>query len=368
MNSNSEQRPLLQYDGKIGEIYGIFLKNLLLTLITFGIYRFWAISRMRRYVWSRMQFQGNRFEYTGKGGELFKGYLLAIGAFVGIFVVAVVLSAILQRVTGSRALGGLPIFAAYLFLVVVGMGAHFSAQRYRLSRTLWCGIRGGMSGSALRYGVMALLYGLLCVVTLGQMTPWTMMRLAERRINASSFGSERFHFEGRAGQLYLAFVGTFIAVIVLFGVLLAIFIKSLGALFTSELANGAGRHALSGHAVVALIAFYFLFLVGALLIQCFYAALVARHVTGNTTLGTQLRFASRVTGPRLLGLMLGNLALVFCTLGLAYPIALHRALRFTAEMVRVEGSIDPQALAQSSERMPRTGEGMLNLLDHGSML
>ena len=66
------------YDGRLSELYAIFIPNLLLTIVTLGVYRFWAITRMRRYLWSRFVFLGERFEYTGTGGELFRGFLLAM--------------------------------------------------------------------------------------------------------------------------------------------------------------------------------------------------------------------------------------------------------------------------------------------------
>jgi uncharacterized membrane protein YjgN (DUF898 family) len=361
MHANRAQQPLLQYDGKVGEIYAVFLKNLLLTIITFGIYRFWAVSGMRRYVWSHMKFQGERFEYTGTGGELFKGYLIALGVIIGGFVVAMILSGVLTKVTGNPLIGALPIIAAELFVAVVALGAYFSAQRYRLSRTLWCGIRGGMSGSALRYGVTALGYGLLGILSLGQLFPWITVRLAERRINASSFGSERFHFEGRAGKLYLAFLATFAGIVVLLAVLGAIFFSSFMALY----GHGLQGQPPSANAVLAILLFYVLFIVGALLIQCAYLALVSRHIIGNTTLGSQLQFSSGVTAVGLLGLMAGNLAWIFLTFGLGTPFALHRSLRFTAAVLFVQGSVDPAVLLQNAEKMPRTGEGALNVLDHG---
>jgi uncharacterized membrane protein YjgN (DUF898 family) len=365
MNALDQKQPLLSYDGKIGELYGIFIKNLLLQISTLGIYRFWAATNNRRYIWSRTRFQGERFEYTGTGGELFKGFLLAIAIMFGAIAGAVILSAILRAITGSAALAFLPILVLYLVIAVVAAGAYFSAQRYRLSRTQWCGIRGGMTGSSWVYGVYVSLYSLLCIITLGQMVPWVSMRLAERRINASSFGSLPFHFEGRAGALYGTFVGTFLGVVALFGVLGAVLLKSIVAL------RPIGHAPLKAHDPAALaifgsvVLFYVLFIVGSLLIQCFYLALVTRHVMGNTTLGAQLRFGSSVTAGRLLGLMLGNLAIIVFTLGLGLPIVVHRVMRFAADTLQVSGQLDPQTLGQNDQTPPRTGEGMLNLLDHG---
>src|SRR5918995_781358 len=64
----------LQYDGRIGALYWIFIKNLLLNIITLSIYRFWGKTNIRRYAWSHTSLQDQRFEYTGRGGELFVGF------------------------------------------------------------------------------------------------------------------------------------------------------------------------------------------------------------------------------------------------------------------------------------------------------
>src|SRR5271166_2072668 len=87
----------LQYDWRVGEIYPIFLLNLLLTIVTLGIFRFWAVTRLRRYLWSRAAFQDQRLTYTGTGGELFVGFLLAGLVLVGLGIVAVALAYVLRQ-------------------------------------------------------------------------------------------------------------------------------------------------------------------------------------------------------------------------------------------------------------------------------
>jgi uncharacterized membrane protein YjgN (DUF898 family) len=50
----------------------------LLTVLTLGIYRFWARTRLRRYIWSAIDAGGDSFEYTGTGLEKFLGFLIAL--------------------------------------------------------------------------------------------------------------------------------------------------------------------------------------------------------------------------------------------------------------------------------------------------
>jgi uncharacterized membrane protein YjgN (DUF898 family) len=61
----AQVRPVLVYDGDVGDLFGVYLLNLIFSILTFGIFRFWAITRLRRYLWSHMRFENTRFTYTG---------------------------------------------------------------------------------------------------------------------------------------------------------------------------------------------------------------------------------------------------------------------------------------------------------------
>lgn len=67
-----------EYDGRIGELYKIYLVNIFLGLITLGIYHFWGKTRMRRYITHSTMLLKDRFEYTGTGGQLCLGFFVAI--------------------------------------------------------------------------------------------------------------------------------------------------------------------------------------------------------------------------------------------------------------------------------------------------
>ena len=97
-------------------------------------------------------------------------------------------------------------------------------------------------------------------------------------------------------------------------------------------------------------------------------ALFERHVVGNTSLGA-VRFASSMRGRGLLGLVVGNLLIAVFTLGLGYPVILHRNTRFLVGTRWREGQVDPAGLLQSTMASPRFGEGLYQQLDtSGGML
>lgn len=369
----SQPSPALRYDGKVGELYGIFLLNLLLTIVTLGIYRFWAMARVRRYLWSRLQFQGRRLEYTGTGGELFLGFLLAGLILLGLFAVTLGLAYILAQV--SPALAVLAIIALYVLLIILAEAARFSAQRYRLTRTVWSGIRGGMEGSAFAYGARVFLYRILTALTLMQLIPWVSVRLAERRINASSFGNVKFHFEGRAGQLYLPFLLTLLITGVLFAAIaagvywtaqdaVALMIAAAQTHDPSTLQGPEAGAIIAKGVAVALIGFV-AFGFAAALLACWYSALFIRHIAGRTNLAS-INFSSTMTGRGLLWLFVGNFLILLVTFGLGFPFIVQRSMKFTARNLLHTGRLDETILQQSTLAYPRTGEGMFQQLDAGA--
>jgi len=372
--STSARSPALTYDGQLGELYGIFLMNLLWTVLTLGIFRFWAITRIRRYLWSRTRFQGERFEYTGTGGELFVGVLLAILMLIGAVVVTGVLFAALYAIW--HPLGAVAVLLLYGGLFVVAAGAVFSAQHYKLSRTVWAGIRGGMTGSMLAYGLRSVLYAILAGLTLFQMLPWRSIRLAEQRINASSLGNLRFRFQGRARDVYGPFLLTLLGALALLALVAAgawTVVQGYLPAIQAAMAQRGGAGPTPADLMLfqrltwVAIGAFVLFSMGSVLINLWYVALFERHVIGRTTLGP-LRFSSTLTGRGLLWLSLVNAVVLLVTLGLGFPVVLQRTMRFLARNLWVSGALDLPALEQGTTQEPRLAEGLFQLLDGGGAI
>ena len=87
-----------------GRLFGLLVKNAVLTFITLGIYRFWARAALRRYWWGSITIAGDPLEYTGTGLELFIGFLMFLGIMLP-FGVLYGLTALLQA--GSPIAGAL---------------------------------------------------------------------------------------------------------------------------------------------------------------------------------------------------------------------------------------------------------------------
>lgn len=164
---------------------GIVVKGTLLSLATFGIYRFWYITNLRRYFWSRTTVAGSAGEYTGRGKELFLGFLVALAILIPVYVGLFALGFAYEPLAPFAA----PI--SFVFLFLLGQYAIFRGRRYRASRTLWRGIRLGQDGSAVTYMAMATGWWLLTIVTLGLAFPYMRASLERYRINHTLIGESR---------------------------------------------------------------------------------------------------------------------------------------------------------------------------------
>jgi uncharacterized membrane protein YjgN (DUF898 family) len=367
----------LAYDGRLGELFGIFFVNLLLSIVTLGFYRFWAKTRMRRYIWSRVSLNGDAFEYTGTGGELFIGFLIV----VGFFFVATIGKTVIELASPPDS--PLPAVAALLFALVVVyliFVARYAAQRYRLTRTLWRGIRGGMTGSAWAWGFKAMLLGILTAITLGFAGPWAQMRLLDDRTNNSYFGDAKAAMHTSSVPLYVAFlVGiaiTMLGIAVIAAILIGILAGSgVGAEFL-DIVNQSGDAAEANRRGEELgrehwglfLGLIFTFDISVIVLSLvafsqYYVAML-REITAKLTLA-ELRFGTSVTVGRIIRLALINVLVYLFTLGLGLPIVIHRSIRFMTDNIQVYGEIEGSQVTHADLPRPRYGEGLLEAFDPG---
>src|SRR5262245_5944118 len=75
-----------RFSGSGGEYFRIWIVNLLLSVITLGIYSAWAKVRRMHYFYGNTHFAGDVFEYHGRPIQILKGRLIAFGVFMVYFI------------------------------------------------------------------------------------------------------------------------------------------------------------------------------------------------------------------------------------------------------------------------------------------
>jgi uncharacterized membrane protein YjgN (DUF898 family) len=186
----------VQFLGQEAAYWRLRLKGAALLVLTLGIYRFWFATDVRRYLWSNTEIGGETLEYTGLATELLGGFLLAI-AIVGPLYTAIATAA-LALDTATAAIAAIGI----LLLVLLSQFALFRARRYRLTRTVFRGVRFDQHGSAWRYAIFALLWWTLAVLTLGLAYPWAQASLQRFKMRHTSYGDLPGSFAGSGAALF----------------------------------------------------------------------------------------------------------------------------------------------------------------------
>jgi uncharacterized membrane protein YjgN (DUF898 family) len=184
------------FAGRRPDFRRLVMRGALLELITVGFYRFWLATDMRRHLWSNTSVGGDAPEYTGTAKELFIGFLFAMAILVPIYLAYFLLGIEAER---YKEWASTPLFLFfYLFLQF----AVYRARRYRLTRTVWRGVRFNMGGSGWNFAWRAGLWSLVTSFTFGIALPWRQASLERYKMRHTGYGNLAARFEGTGGQLF----------------------------------------------------------------------------------------------------------------------------------------------------------------------
>ncbi len=186
----------IAFTGERPEFRRVAMRGALLELVTLGFYRFWLATDIRRHLWSHTQVHGDTAEYTGTAKELFIGFLVAMAILVPVYVAYFFAGLEAERV---QAFASIPLIA---FLFVFTQFALYRARRYRMTRTVWRGVRFSMGGSGWSYAWRSALWGLWAAVTLGLALPWRAAALERFKMRHTAYGTLQGSFEATGGQLF----------------------------------------------------------------------------------------------------------------------------------------------------------------------
>lgn len=175
----------------------LLVRGAILLVVTLGIYRFWFATDVRRFLWSNTEIAGESLEYSGTAFELLLGFLIAVAILVplyaGFFLTALDLG-LLGRLSG---------LLAFATLFILGQYALYRARRYRLTRTIYRGLRFHQEGSAWGYAFRAVGWWALTILTLGLAYPFQLASLERYKMGRTFYGNLPGHFAGSAWVLFL---------------------------------------------------------------------------------------------------------------------------------------------------------------------
>jgi uncharacterized membrane protein YjgN (DUF898 family) len=332
---------------------GLSLKNGLLNIVTLTLYRFWGKTEVRRRIWSSTYLNDEPFEYTGRGVELFIGFLLAVVVLGLPFLVAVFGAQFLGPAAAAAILLPLYLFVGFL----AGFG-RFTAFRYLASRTSWRGIRFLLRGSPVDYGFRYLGYGWLSGFTLGWFWPAAQRRLAAPLWNGLRFGDRKVRFDlgqarkvGVYGPFAIAWVGIFVAYAVTMGGLIGVLAATMG-----DIEKGAPPDPSLSQIGTIYLAFGLFALLAAVFYAPYQAAALRSVAAGISFEG--VRLSLRVRWWEMAVLTITNVIMAAVTLGFLMPFVQARVAKFLVGRLETQGVADLDTVRQATDAGPRTGEGL----------
>ena len=302
------------FHGDGGSLFGIWIVNMFLSILTLGIYYFWGKMKIRKYLFSQTEFDGDRFAYHGTGKELFIGSLKALVFF---FIPLFLLNQIPTFMGGRPVIYTMVTLLTYAIIVVFIPVAMVGVRRYRLSRSSWRGIRFSFRGETWDFIKLFLWGSFLTAITLGIYNPFFETKRYDFMVSNSYFGNREFEFDGNGREL----LGTYLLALLL---------------------------------TLPTLGFYWFW----------YLAKKQRFFWEHTSFGS-MRFRSSVTGRALLNLYTSNWFIVILTLGLAWPWVMVRNLRFVCDHLSQEGTLDLVTVEQEAQTASATGEALAGFMDAG---
>jgi uncharacterized membrane protein YjgN (DUF898 family) len=302
------------------EYFRIWIVNLLLTIVTIGIYSAWAKVRRLRYFYGSTVLDGASFEYHGKPLAILKGRLVTFGAY-----------AVFAVLTQFYPLAGFVVLPLFLFGVPwIIAKARLFQMRMSSYRGLRFNFHGGYRGALAAYTG----WGLVALLTLYFAAPLWVWKRVNYLLGNTSYANESFRFTTARSRFFdFGYSAAGLALIGL--LLLGVFVGTLSLIPAIDAVPATALGSVS--TLIFTIGFVALLL----LVGAYYQRSLLNASFGGLEIGPHRLRSTLDTGP-LAGLYFKNLALIVLTGGLYYPWAKVALLRYQLENLSVEaqGGLD----------------------------
>lgn len=327
-----------RFHGSGGEFFGIWIVNLLLSIVTLGIYSAWATVRTRKYFYRNTELAGSRFDFHGKPIPILIGRIIGISLF-GLYSF------------GAYIHGLIPL-AVYVLVILAFPWLFAKSWTFRLRNTSWRGIhfdfRGQVGDLYRRLGlyilVFAALQGLFLYFALRPsehilwilvgslililiLIPLIYSALIDTAINNSYIGNDKFELLNSQSQ----WVRLFWKTVLTYASLLAIASGGVWFLVNSDLESGS--------VILPFMIIYLLVLLAMIVPLGLWQVGKLNFLFGNTSInGTSFNAGLKVN--EYIKILFTNMLITAFSLGLAYPWAAVRIARYQIEHIGLFGDLD----------------------------
>ncbi|AUH33840.1 YjgN family protein [Paracoccus tegillarcae] len=304
----------VRFTGDARTYFGIWIVNLLLSIVTLGIYSAWAKVRTARYFSQNTLIDERRFDYHATGRQILIGRIIVI---LGIIVLSIPL---LNFVAILALLFALP--------WLLNRSLAFNARM-----TSFSGLRFGFDGRYGRSFLVFMLYPFLAALTLFLAYPFAVRAKHRYVVGAHRFGTARFGFDGPIGPFYKAML---YAILWSVGIIIVGFFALGGMTLLQDLFLTVQYGVEPPSSMFIRMMLMYVLLIVAILPGAFiYQAYLRNTVYSNMSLEGGHRFVSTVSPMQLMWIALSNAVVTVLTLALMYPWARIRMARYMAASTKM---------------------------------
>ncbi len=333
-----------EFKARIKEYFKLWYKNFILTLLTFGIYGFWAKQKEQQYFWASTFLHGANFYYEGKIFPVFFSSFIVLASFISFVVITFYsFSFYLQGITLAIAILSIPWYiyekVKYNITAISYRGVKLSYQAplvsyYILSALIIIPfialafiiyyqepIDKYLNFSSDEVDFVSLVVIYFSLFSFFIYYPFIYKKYKDILINYSSFGRHFFSF--RAEDTDMIFLFFKVNIIVLLTLVALGFITFYFMNLLLDMSNGISPLTI----YLAIVFIYFMAF-------SFLRALVDGFVTDFTLNHTRLKsatFKSSINPWELAYIGVSNALLMLFSLGLLYPYVKLRYLRYKVE-------------------------------------
>ncbi len=338
------------FSGNAREYFGIWIVNLLLSIITLGIYTAWAKVRRLRYFYGNTWLDGHNFEYHAKPVQILIGRIIAISLLIAYNVVAEfvpVLALVLlipyllglpwlinkalqfnSRMTSYRniRLGFVGSYgrALWVFIVLPLIVPFVAVTIGTAALFVFGSFQQAMGGAGM---IVLPILGLLFLIGFLLFLPYISKQANSYLANGLRFGSSRFSAEIPLSALYRNLGFSMLPLLVIVALFVPVpIVMMMGLDAASDIAG-----------VMAGIASFFVYLV-LLVAYLAYSAGVRNIAFNATTIDGQHQLLSAVPRYGYAWVLVSNLFVSVITIGLMIPWAAVRTWKYLARHTAVRSA------------------------------
>jgi uncharacterized membrane protein YjgN (DUF898 family) len=281
------------FHGSGGEYFRIWIVNLLLSILTLGIYSAWAKVRREQYFHRNLILDDAGFDYHGNPIAILKGRIIAALFFVAL--------------SATQYIHPLLYFVALLVGAIIFPWLIMRSMRFRAANSSYRGLRFSFTGTYGGAFKAYIGYGLLAVVTLGICIPLWIRETRKYALDNLRYGQGEFSCDARASSIFI--------------IVLKAWLAFMAAAFVAGLFFAISKWL----GILGFIAVVFAYLG----IIPYVRMSIENHVWNRTQLEDS-EFSSDMQFRPYFGIVLLNWLLMVLTLGLYWPWAKVRLVHYRA--------------------------------------